>query len=117
MGFPWFPLGYAVPGGNIGRLTQEGAGYQIVTAHGADQVILVLESGSLVSEGARTLLDPASDGFGNFEFTGRSYWSRSFDKDHEPITIVDWPKVKGLPTSSDASALGEAIRRLRLAFP
>jgi hypothetical protein len=61
--FPWFPLGYTLPGGSIGRLQQEGGGYQIVDNQAHDLVFLVLERTALVAIGAEKFLDPVHDGF------------------------------------------------------
>jgi|SRR5581483_1509563 len=115
--FPWFPLGYALPGGSVGRLQEEGSGYQIVDNQAHDSAFLVLEKTSLVAIGAEKLLDPTHDGFCSIEFGGRAYLSRLFERSEKPIVVRDWPRVMGLPTSSDASSLGTAVRRLREAFP
>src|SRR6266545_4676504 len=116
-GFPWFPLGHNLSDGKVGRLRQEGDGFQIIADQGSERTFLVIEDGSLVSDGARTLLDPVRDGFRSFEFGGRAYISRLFEKGEEPLIIRDWRNVLGLPSSSDALALARAIRRLREAFP
>jgi cell division protease FtsH len=116
-GFPWFPIGHGLPGGSVGRLRQEGIGYQIVSDQTKNATFLILESGSLASEGAKNLLGSAITGFHSSEFAGRSYLLRRFEKAEEPIIIRDWSKVMGLPTSSDTATIGNAIRRLREAFP
>lgn len=115
--FPWFPLGYPLPGGSIGRLQQEGGGYQIVDNQSRDSVFLVLEGAALVATGAEKLLDPSHDGFHLIEFGGCSYLSRLFERSEQPLMVRDLPKLMGLPTSSDASNLGKAVRRLREEFP
>jgi hypothetical protein len=115
--FPWFPLGYRLPGGSIGRLQQEGGGYQVVDNQACDSVFLVLERTALVTTGAEKFLDPAHDGFHFIEFGGRSYVSRLFERSEQPVMVRDLPKLMGLPTSSDASNLCNAVRRLREAFP
>jgi cell division protease FtsH len=115
--FPWFPLGYRLPGGSVGRLQREGGGYQIVDNQAHDSVFLVLERTALVATGAETFLDPTHDGFHLVEFGSRLYLSRLFERSEQPVIVRDWPKVMGLPTSSDASNLGKAVRRLREAFP
>src|SRR5437016_462909 len=98
-GFPWFPLDHKLLDGNVGRLRQEGDGFQIIADRGSERTFLVIEHGSLVSEGAQVLLDPVRDGFCNFEFCGKTYLSRMFDKGEEPLVIRDWRHVFGLPTS------------------
>jgi cell division protease FtsH len=115
--FPWFPLGYTLPGGSIGRLQHEGGGYQIVDNQAHDLVFLVLERTALVAIGAEKFLDPVHDGFHFIEFGGRSYLSRLFERSEQPVRVRELPKVVGLPTSSDASNLGKAVRRLRETFP
>jgi cell division protease FtsH len=115
--FPWFPFGHNLPDGRIGRLRQEGDGFQIVADQESEGTFLVIESGSLVNDGVNELLDPVRDGFRSFRFGGTAYLSRLFDKAQEPLMICDWRNVLGLPTSSDALALAGAIRRLRAAFP
>jgi hypothetical protein len=117
LGFPWFPLDYVLPGGSIGRLQQEGNGYQIVDNKARDSVFLILDQKSLVTAGAEKLLDPVPDRFHLIEFNGRSYLTRLFDRSERPLVVRDMPKVVGLPTSSDALNLGNALRRLREAFP
>jgi cell division protease FtsH len=116
-GFPWFPLGESLPGGVVGRLQQEGVGYQLIRNQAQDSVFLVLNNNSLLAEGARKLLDLTSDGFHSIEHNGQSYLSRLFEKGELPVIVRDWPRVMGLPTSSDATALSGAVRRLREAFP
>ena len=115
--FPWFPVGYALPGGPVGRLLREGSGYQIVDNQTGESASLILESATLVAMGAYKFLDPINDGFYFGEFGGRSYLSRRFERSEQPIIVRDWPKVMGLPTSSDASSLGKALRRMREVFP
>ena len=115
--FPWFPFGYTLPGGSIGRLQQEGGGYQIVDNQARDSVFLVLERNALVATGAEKFLDPTQDGFHLVEFGDRSYLSRLFERSEQPVRVRDLPKLMGLPTSSDASNLSKAVRRLREAFP
>ena len=115
-GFPWFPIGYKLPDGSVGRLRKEGNGYQIVLDQSEEGVFLILESGSLAQEGAQKLLGSAFDEFHSLQFGGRSYISRLFERGEEPVVIRDWTKTMGLPTSSDVSAVGNAIRHLREAF-
>src|SRR5271166_1114086 len=115
--FPWFPLGYMLPGGSVGRLQQEGSGYQIVDNQAHDSVFLVLERTALVATGAEKVLDLTHDRFHLIEFGGRSYLSRLFERSEQPVVVRDWPKVVGLPTSSEALTLGKAVRRLREVFP
>lgn len=116
-GFPWFPIGHALPGGSVGRLRQEGNGYQIILDQTTEGMFLILASGSLANDGAQRLLGPAIDTFDRLEFGGQSYRLHRFQKAEEPVVIRNWPKVMGLPTSSDASTVGNAIRHLREAFP
>src|SRR5713101_2901139 len=116
-GFRWFPLGHNLSDGKVGRLRQEGDGFQIIADQESEGTFLVVEDGSLVSDGAHALLDLARDGFRHFEFGNKAYLSRLFEKDEEPLIIRDWRNVLGLPTSSDALALAKAIRRLREVFP
>jgi len=115
--FPWFPIGHKIPGGAIGRLLQEGQGYQVVQNQGHGSVFLLLNKTSFVANAAATLLKHMDEDFRNFEFSGRSYFSRLFEKTKQPIMVRDLPKVIGLPTSSDAAGLGRAIQQLRNAFP
>jgi ATPase family associated with various cellular activities (AAA) len=116
-GFPWFPFGHNLVKGRVGRLQQHGQGYQIIADQDSDGAILVIQDGSMISKGAHHFLNPARDGFNSFEFHGQVYLSRLFDKEDEPLILSDWRNVRGLPTSSDVSALSESIRRLRNAFP
>jgi cell division protease FtsH len=109
-GFPWFPLGYEIPGCSVGPLRREGVGYQIVVARGSDRIALVIDRTSFVGRSAQKLA--ATRGFGSFEFAGKSYFARVFDKDEQPIAIEDWPKLMSLPTSSEVSGLSQAIERL-----
>jgi Cdc6-like AAA superfamily ATPase len=115
--FPWFPIGHKIPGGAVGRLLQEGQGYQVLQNPGHDAVFLVLDKSSLVAKAAAKLLQHLDEDFRTFEFSGRSYFSRLFDKAKQPIIVRDLPKVIGLPTSSDTAGLGQAIEQLRSAFP
>jgi hypothetical protein len=115
--FPWFPLGYNLPGGAVGRLNHEGSGYQIIENKEQDSVFLVLESTALAATGAEKFLDLAHDGFCSIDFGGRSYLSRLFKRGEQPVVISEWSRVMGLPTSSDASSLGKALARLREGFP
>src|SRR5215468_4157990 len=112
-GFPWFPLGHDLSDGKVGRLQQEGDGFQIIADQESGKTFLIIEDGSLAAAGVRTLLDPVRDGFRSFEFGGKAYLSRLFDQAEDPIVISNWRNVLGLPTSSDAVALGRAIERLR----
>jgi hypothetical protein len=116
-GFPWFPFGHRLVGGSVGRLQQEDVGYQIVRNQANDSVFLILESSSLIAEGAEKLLDSVRSGFYPIEFGGRSYLSRLFDSSEQPLVLSDWPQVMGLPTSTDAYSLAKAVRRLRETFP
>jgi cell division protease FtsH len=116
-GFPWFPLGYRIPGCAIGPLRREDFGYQIIATQGADKVVLVVESESLAGKAAQKLPNSSLDGFSSFEFGGKSYFSRVFDKDQQPVVIAEWSKMTGLPTSSDIAGLSKAIRSLRQLFP
>lgn len=115
--FPWFPLGYNLPIGRVGPLRKEGSGYQIIGTQGTDKVALVLERGSLASNGVEQLLDPSTTAFRTFEFGGQSYLSGLFEKETQPIVISEYPRVMGLPTSSELSSLGSAIQRTREVFP
>jgi hypothetical protein len=115
--FPWFPIGHKIPGGAVGRLLQEGQGYQVLQNQAHDAVFLVMDKSSLVAKAATKSLYRLDGDFRTFEFGGRSYFSRLFDKTSPPIIIRDLPKVMGLPTSSDAAGLGRAIEQLRSAFP
>jgi cell division protease FtsH len=116
-GFPWFPFGYGLPGGSVGPLRNEDVGYQVVATQEINKVALIVESGSLVSEGVQKLLDSSTNGFSSFECGGHSYLSRIFDNEEQPVIVRDWPKAIGLPTSSELSGLGRAIGRLRETFP
>src|SRR5262249_39328554 len=78
---------------------------------------LLLDKASFVAKASATLLKRMDEDFRNFEFSGRSYFSRLFERTKQPIMIRDLPKVIGLPTSSDAATLGRAIQQLRNAFP
>jgi hypothetical protein len=115
--FPWFPIGHKLPDGSVGRLQQEGAGYQIIQNQAQDSVFLVLENACLATKGAEKLLEPSGEGFRTIEFGDRSYRLRLFEKNEQPVIVRDWSKVIGLPTSSDVFALGKAIRSLRGEFP
>jgi hypothetical protein len=115
--FPWFPIGHKILGGAVGRLLKEGQGYQIVQNQGRDSVFLLLDKTSFVANAAATLLKHMDQDIPNFEFGGRSYFCRLFEKTKQPITVRDLPNVIGLPTSSDAAGLGRAIQQLRKAFP
>jgi hypothetical protein len=43
--FPWFPIGYALPGGmNVGRLIREGSGYQVIATRADAGTALVLRA-------------------------------------------------------------------------
>ena len=90
---------------------------QIVQNQRDDSVFLILRSASLLARGVEKLLDPGRAGFQSVEFSGQSYLSRLFGKSEQPVAVRDWSKVMGLPTSSDASWLSSAVRRLREAFP
>jgi hypothetical protein len=116
-GFPWFPLGYRIPACMIGPLRREDFGYQIVAGHGTEKVALVLEASSLIGRAAENLPNSSLGGFSSFEFGGRSYLSRVFDKDQQPIIIGEWSKMAGLPTSSEIAELCKAIHSLRRRFP
>jgi cell division protease FtsH len=100
-----------------GRLRQQGAGYQVVQDQSRPSVILVLQDGSLVSDGARTLLGPVIEEFECLEFNGRSLLTRAFAEGQEPIVVREWSISAGLPTSMDVSAVGKGVRRLRESFP
>jgi cell division protease FtsH len=114
--FPWFPIGHKVPGGAVGRLLQEGEGYQVVQNQGHKSAFLILDKASFVGKAAAQLLKPIDEDFRYFEFSSRPYFSRLFEKAKQPIVVRDLPKVIGLPTSSDTVALGQAIQQLRNAF-
>jgi cell division protease FtsH len=70
-----------------------------------------------VAIGTERFLNPDHDGFHLVEFGERSYLSRLFERSEQPVLVRELPKVVGLPTSSDASNLGKAVRHLRKAFP
>lgn len=115
--FPWFPFGHSIPGCAIGPLRKEDQGYQIVATREADKVALIVESGSLIGKTAEKLMDASGRGFSSFEFAGRSFLSRVFDKEEQPVAVREWPKMMGLPTSSEISGLSKAIGKLREDFP
>ncbi len=116
-GFPWFPFGSRIPGCAIGPLRKEDAGYQIVAGQGSDKVALIVECTSLAGMSAQKLANSSVRGFSSFEFGGKLYLSRVFDKDEQPLAIREWSDVMGLPTSSEISGLSRAIQRLRDEFP
>lgn len=115
--FPWFPLGFGIPGCAIGPLRKEDDGYQIIATRGGDKVALVVESESLVGNALQKAMASVICGVSSFEFAGRSYLSRVFEKEEQPVVLRDWPKIKGFPTSSEIAGLSEAIRRLRDGYP
>jgi cell division protease FtsH len=116
-GFPWFPFGHNLVEARVGLLKQEGEGFQIIADQNSDRTILVIEDGSLISEGVHRMLNPGRTGFTHLEFQGQAYLSRSFDKEEEPLILRGWQNTRGLPTSLDVSALSASILRLRNAFP
>ena len=115
--FPWFPIGHKLPDGSVGRLQQEGAGYQIIQNQTHGSVFLVLENACLAAKGAEKLFDPSGEGFHSIEFGDRSYRLRLFEKNEQPVIVRDWSTATGLPTSADVFVLGKAIRSLRGEFP
>jgi hypothetical protein len=58
--FPWFPIGHKIPGGAIGRLLQEGQGYQVVQNQGRDSLFLLLDKASFVANDIIPLTKEAS---------------------------------------------------------
>jgi cell division protease FtsH len=116
-GFPWFPFGHSIPGCVVGPLRKEDTGYQIIATQGTDKVVLIVEGGSLASKAVEKLESSPIRGFTDFKFGGRSYLSRVFDKEEQPIVVREWPKMMGLPTSSEIAGLSAAIKDLRERFP
>jgi cell division protease FtsH len=115
--FPWFPIGQKLPGGSVGRLRQQGAGFQVVQDQRLDSIFLILEKGSIVGQAADQVLGAAVESFHGIEFAKKSYLTRMFEKRHEPIVVSEWTRLFGLPTSSDVKAVGKAVRRLREEYP
>lgn len=116
-GFPWFPLAHELPGGSVGRLQREGVGYQLIQNQAQDSVFLILEAQAFVWKTAEKMSDLASAHFHPIEFGDHSYRLLQFKMSEQPAVLRDWPAVVGLPTSSEASALGDAVRALREKFP
>src|SRR5262245_36019028 len=114
--FPWFPFGFKLSGGVVGRLLKEGLGYQIVENQGRETVFLRCDGSALVAAGVRQILDPDRDGVCETAFGQRSYLYVMFSKNEQPIVVRDWSVVMGLPTSSDVADLGKALRTLRQEF-
>src|ERR1043166_2394455 len=112
--FPWFPFGHHIPGGTVGPLQKEDIGYQIVATQSADKALLIVESGSVLSNSIERC---SVEGFGKFAFNGRSYLSREFALEDRPVVLREWSKIMGLPTSPDITSLTKAIRALRKTYP
>jgi cell division protease FtsH len=114
-GFPWFPIGHAVPPGTVGRLRDEGPGYQILQDQAGDVLILVLAADGLAGiDAAKT---SGASRLASFDFDGRSFLTLSVPKATEPVPVLQWPKRFGLPTTNDVMALGNAIADMRKRVP
>jgi cell division protease FtsH len=114
-GFPWFPIGHAVPSGTVGRLRGDGPGYQVLQDQATDALILVLawdEAAGL--DAAKT---SGASQLSEFDFGGRSFLTMSVPKAAEPVPVSQWPKRFGLPTTNDVLALGSAITDMRRRVP
>jgi len=114
-GFPWLPLGYALSKGAVGRLLEEGDGYQIVQNRGLDSVFLLIENGTLVARAINQF--DVSAAFDRNEFGGKEISSAVFEKGMQPIVIREWPKQIGLLTPPDAARIAQSIVRLRRSLP
>lgn len=114
-GFPWFPLGYGILCGTIGRLRAEGPGYQILYDQTSDGLFLVLASESRIGDDVKA--SSVASQFTEVSFGDRSFMAMPTSKAAEPIPVQQWPKRFGLPTTSDVMALGKAIADLRRRAP
>src|SRR5262249_3364832 len=92
-------------------------GYQIVAAQESEKLALIVDSASLAGARAQALPNSSEQGFSSFEFGGKAYLSRLFDKDRQPVIVREWSKVMGLPTSAEISGLCKAVQKLRKDFP
>jgi Cdc6-like AAA superfamily ATPase len=114
-GFPWFPIGHAIPPGTVGRLRSEGPGYQVLQDQASDALILVLASGEPAGlDAAKT---SGASQLSAFDFAGHSFLAMSIPKAMEPVPASQWPKRFGLPTTNDVQALGSAIADMRRRVP
>lgn len=114
-GFPWFPIGQAIPCGTIGRLRAEGPGYQVLQDQTSDGLILALAADS--QAGQDVAASSAVSKFAHVEFGGRTFLAMPTSKAAEPVPVMQWPKRFGLPTSTDVMAMGKAIVDLRRRAP
>ncbi len=110
-GFPWFPIGHAIPSGTVGRLRSEGPGYQVLQDQASDALVLVLASDE--PAGIDAVKTPGASRLVGFDFGGRSFLTVSVPKTVEPVAVLQWPKRFGLPTTNDVLALGNAIADMR----
>jgi cell division protease FtsH len=114
-GFPWFPIGHAIPSGTVGRVRSEGPGYQVLQDQAGDDLVLVLASDEPAGiDAAKT---SAASRLAEFDFGGRSFLTVSVPKAVEPVAVLQWPKRFGLPTTNDVLALGNAIADMRRRAP
>jgi hypothetical protein len=114
-GFPWFPIGHAIPSGTVGRLRGEGPGYQVLQDQAADALILVLACDEPAGiDAAKT---SGASLLAAFDFGERSFLTMSVPKAAEPAPVLQWPKRFGLPTTNDVVALGNAIADMRKRVP
>jgi hypothetical protein len=107
-GFPWFPIGHATARGTVGRLREEGPGYQVLQDQASDRLILVLAADSKAGDGvlASTLVSE----FAGIEFGGRSFLALSTSRTDDGAGAAMVEAVRSTDFSQRESA-GRGDRR------
>jgi len=109
-GFPWLPIGFAVPDGTqVGRLLSEGMGYQIVAAQGDERVLLLLQPESVVGRSASA---SAPSLFVPLSTAGHDLLATVFLAEDAPVRVGDIPARVAPLSGAEAMALSGALKRL-----
>lgn len=114
-GFSWLPVGHALSDGTmIGRMKDEGAGYQIIrSANGAKWVLLVEEG----TKAAQWLCDCAGESLMHAESFGRRLVAVVALRNAEPISVTN---IIGRPkplSSTEAEGLLRGLSDMAQRFP
>jgi hypothetical protein len=115
--FPWLPIGTQVAGRAVGRVLSEGPGYQIVSARGSMDVVLLVRDGSPASRIASASGDALVGLLATVDFGTERFLAGAFPEDARPVRVGDLPSRTDFLTGWQLARLATALARMASADP